>query len=45
MKRTFLQHIRVSSREELKQRVLKGLAEINAAPVLFRWNKFDLDVT
>lgn len=42
MARTFLRHIRVSSKEELKQRILKGIAEINAAPVVFRWNKFDL---
>ena len=23
---------------------LKGIAEINASPVVFRWNKFDLGV-
>ena len=45
MARTFLRHIRVTSKEELKQRILKGIAEINAAPVVFRWNKFDLGVT
>jgi transposase len=45
MARTFLRHIRVSSKEELKQRILTGIAEINAAPVVFRWNKFDLGVT
>ena len=45
MARTFLRHIRVSSKAELKERVLKGIAEINAAPVVFRWNKFDLGVT
>jgi transposase len=45
MARTFLRHIRVKSKEELKQRILKGIAEINAAPVVFRWNKFDLGVT
>jgi len=45
MARTFLRHIRVSSKDELKQRILKGIAEINAAPVVFRWNKFDLGVT
>ena len=44
MARTFLRHIRVSSKEELKERILKGVAEINAAPVVFRWNKFDLGV-
>ena len=45
MARTFLRHIRVNSKEELKQRILKGIEEINAAPVVFRWNKFDLGVT
>jgi transposase len=44
MARTFLRHIRVTSKDELKQRMLKGIAEINAAPVVFRWNKFDLGV-
>ena len=43
--RTFLRHIRVTSKDDLKQRILKGIAEINASPVLFRWNKFDLGVT
>ena len=44
MARTFLRHIRVTSKDELKHRILKGIAEINAAPVVFRWNKFDLGV-
>lgn len=44
MARTFLRHIRVNSKDELKQRILKGIAEFNAAPVVFRWNKFDLGV-
>ena len=44
MARTFLRHIRVTSKDELKARILKGIAEINAAPVVFRWNKFDLGV-
>jgi len=42
MARTFLRHIRVASKEELKERILKGIAEINEAPVPFRWKKFDL---
>jgi transposase len=42
MARTFLRHIRVKSKDELKRRILKGVAEINASPVVFRWNKFDL---
>ena len=45
MARTFLRHIRVTSKDDLKQRILKGIAEINAAPVVFRWNKFDLGLT
>lgn len=44
MARTFLRHIRVNSKDELKDRILKGVAEINAAPVTFKWNKFDLGV-
>jgi transposase len=42
MARTFLRHIRVASVAELKTRILKGIDEFNAAPVVFRWNKFDL---
>lgn len=41
MARTFLRHIRVQSWEELRERILKGIAEINAAPVVHRWRKFD----
>jgi len=44
MARTFLRHIRVTSKDELKARILKGIDEINAEPVVFRWNKFDLGV-
>jgi hypothetical protein len=44
MARTFLRHIRVSSIDELKTRILKGIDEINASPVVFRWNKFNLGV-
>lgn len=42
MARTFLRHIRVDSWEELRDRILKGIQEINAAPVVHRWKKFDL---
>jgi transposase len=42
MAHTFLKQIRVKSKEELKERILKGIAEINAAPVVHRWKKFDL---
>jgi len=41
MARTFLRHIRVQSWEELKNRILQGIAEINQAPVVHRWKKFD----
>jgi transposase len=41
MARTFLRHIRVKSWEELCARILKGIAEINAAPVVHRWKKFE----
>jgi transposase len=41
MARTFLRHIRVQSWEELRERILKGIAEINAAPVVHRWKKFE----
>ena len=44
MARTFLRHIRVTSKDELKERILKGIAEINEAPVPFRWKKFDLEL-
>ncbi len=40
MARTFLRHIRVQSLDELKARILKGIAEINAAPVVHRWKNF-----
>lgn len=45
MARTFLRHIRVGSVAELKARILQGIAEMNAAPVVFRWKKFDLGLT
>ena len=41
MARTFLRHIRVQSWEELRDRVLKGVDEINSAPVVHRWKKFE----
>jgi transposase len=41
MARTFLRHIRVRSREELRQRILKGIAEINEMPIVHRWKAFD----
>ena len=40
MARTFLKHIRVQSKEELRTRILKGIDEINQAPVVHRWTAF-----
>ncbi|HZL56984.1 MAG TPA: transposase, partial [Bryobacteraceae bacterium] len=40
MARTFLRHIRVQSLDELKSRIHKDIAEINAAPVIHRWKNF-----
>jgi transposase len=37
MAKTMLRGIRVSSKQELKQRIEKYLAEINETPVVFRW--------
>jgi hypothetical protein len=31
----------VGSWEELRDRILKGIAEINEAPVVHRWKKFE----
>jgi transposase len=45
MARTFLRQIRVQSKTELKQRIRLGVEEINAAPVVHRWKKFDLLMT
>jgi transposase len=40
--RSFLKHIRVESKEELEERIYKGIKEINNDPVVFRW-KYKLD--
>jgi transposase len=46
MARTFLKHIRVKSLQELHQRILKGIDEINEMPVVHRWKAFEaLDLT
>ena len=42
MAKTFLRGIRVSSKDELKQRILKWIEELNESPVVFRW-KWRLD--
>ena len=44
MARTFLRQIRVASLDELRERILKGIAEMNALPVVFRWKRFDLEL-
>jgi len=41
MARTFLKHIRVTSKKELKDRILLGIKEINDSPVVHRWKKFN----
>ena len=45
MARSFLRHIRVSSKKELKERILKGINEINSNPVVYKWKKFDLEIS
>jgi transposase len=42
MTRAMLRGIRVSSKQELKDRILRYLQEVNEAPVVFRW-KYGLD--
>ncbi len=42
MTKTFLRGIRVNSKDELKQRILKWIEELNEAPIVFRW-KWGLD--
>lgn len=42
MARTMLRGIRVHSKEELKERILKYLDEVNSDPVVFRW-KYKMD--
>jgi transposase len=41
MARTFLKHIRVASLQELKDRILLGVAEINQEPIVHRWKNFE----
>jgi hypothetical protein len=38
--RTFLRSIRVKSGNELQARMLQGIVEINAAPIVHRWSNF-----
>jgi len=44
MARSFLRHIRVASLDELKQRILRGIDEMNAHPVRFQWKNFDFQM-
>ena len=41
MARTFLRNIRVRSKDELRERILKGIDEINRSPVVHRWKAFE----
>ena len=43
MARSFLRHIRVSSTADLKERILRGVAEMNEMPVIFRWGTAKAD--
>jgi transposase len=45
MARTFLRHIRVQSWNELRDRILLGVEEINNAPTIHRWKKFDIELS
>ena len=40
--RSFLRNIRVKSKEELVERIYKGIEEINREPVIFKW-RYKLD--
>ena len=40
MARTFLRGMRVASWQEMKERILRGITEINQAPVVHRWSNF-----
>jgi hypothetical protein len=40
MARTLLRHIRVKSRDELRERILKWIEEIDQSPVVHRWKPF-----
>ena len=42
MSRAFLRHLRVDSWDELRQRILLGVEEMNQDPVVFQWKKTDL---
>jgi len=44
MARSLLRHIRVETKEELVERIYRGIEEFNKEPVLFRW-KYKMDET
>lgn len=44
MARSLLRHIRVQSKEELIERIYRGIEEFNQEPVIFRW-KYKMDET
>ncbi|MBS1258821.1 MAG: hypothetical protein MAG551_01884 [Candidatus Scalindua arabica] len=35
--RSFLRHIRVCSKDELVERIYRGISQINEEPVIFKW--------
>lgn len=41
MARSFLRRIRVKSLDELRQRILQGIDEMNRTPTVMRWRKFE----
>lgn len=44
MARSFLRHIRVTSLDELRHRILRGIDEMNAHPVRFQWKSFEAEM-
>jgi hypothetical protein len=42
MARSFLRGVRVTSKNELKNRILKYIEELNQSPVIFTW-KWKMD--
>lgn len=44
MARSFLRRIRVKSSDELRQRILQGIDEMNRTPTVMRWRKFEFGV-
>ena len=40
--RGFLKHMRVENKAELKERIYKGIEEINKEPIVFKW-KYKMD--